>query len=98
MGRRWEKREFGIAAGFGLDVSTSIAALAIWSHAPSRSAVLNRLSVIAYDLACLIWLYCFWTAPKDQDANASPTLSAKALQEARKWEDSLKDFMSQGKS
>jgi len=97
MGRQWEKREFGIAAGFGLDVSTSIAALAIWSHAPSRSAVLNRSSVVAYDLACLIWLYCFWTAPKDQDATASPTLSTEALRDAKKWEDSLKDFMSQGK-
>lgn len=97
MGRQWEKREFGIAAGFGLDVSTSLAALAILSHVPIRSAVLNRLSVIAYDLACLIWLYCFWSAPSAQASAASPALSAEALQEARKWEDSLKDFMSQGK-
>ena len=97
MGRQWEKREFGIAAGFGLDVSTSIAALAIWSHAPSRSAMLNRLSVIAYDLACLVWLYCFWNAPKEQPTVSSAFLSPKALEDAKKWEDSLKDFMSQGK-
>ena len=97
MGRQWGKREFGIAAGFGLDASTSLAALAILSHVPIRSAVLNRLAVIAYDLACLIWLYCFWSAPSAQASTASPALSAEALQEARKWEDSLKDFMSQGK-
>ncbi len=97
MGRRWEKREFGVAAGFGLDVSTALAEVAIWSHTPSKNALLSRLSVIAYDIACIIWLYCFWNAPKAQTATASPALSADALQEARKWEDSLKDFMSQGK-
>ena len=97
MGRQWEKREFGIAAGFGLDVSTSLAALAIWSHAPSKSAVLSRLSVIAYDLACLIWLYSFWNAPKAQATIPPDRVSDEALHEARKWEGSLKDFMSQGK-
>jgi hypothetical protein len=97
MGRQWEKREFGIAAGFGLDVSTSLAALAIWSHAPSGSAVLSRVSVIAYDLACFIWLYSFWAAPRAQAPISSPPLSTEALHEAKKWEDSLKDFMSQGK-
>lgn len=97
MGRQWEKREFGIAAGFALDVSTSLAALAIWSHAPSKNGLVSRVPVIAYDIACLIWLYCFWNAPKTQAFNSSPALSAEALQEAKKWEDSLKDFMSQGK-
>jgi hypothetical protein len=97
MGRQWEKREFGIAAGFGLDVSSSLADIAIWSHASSKSAVLIRLSVIAYDLACLIWLYSFWDAPKVQAAGPSEPLSSQALHEAKKWEDSLKDFMSQGK-
>jgi hypothetical protein len=97
MGRRWEKREFGIAAGFGLDVSTALAEVAIWSHTPSKNALLSRLSVIAYDIACIIWLYCFWTAPKAQPVVPSAPLSAVALHEAKKWEDSLKDFMSQGK-
>jgi hypothetical protein len=96
MGRHWGKQEFGIAFGFGLVASTSLIMLSIWSHASRRTAFAGW-SVVAYDLACLIWLYCFWTAPKDQDATASPALSTEALQEARKWEGSLKDFMSQGK-
>jgi hypothetical protein len=94
MGRQWSKQEFAIAFGFGLDVSTSSILLGILSHTASRNELLNRIAVVAYDLACLIWLYCFWAAPKTQ---ASPALSPEALQEARKWEDSLKDFMSQGK-
>jgi hypothetical protein len=97
MGRQWEKREFGIAAGFGLDVSTSLAAIAIWSHIPGSSAVLSRLPVFAYDLACFIWLYSFWNAPKTQNTVPPVPLSADALHEAKKWEDSLKNFTSQGK-
>jgi hypothetical protein len=96
MGRQWAKQEFGIASGFALDVSMSLALIGVWSRSANRSPLLDRLAVIAYDLACLIWLYCFWAAPKAQPA-ASPALSAEALQEAKKWEDSLKDFMSQGK-
>jgi hypothetical protein len=96
MGRRWNKQEFGIAFGFALDVSASLILLGTWARNSSRSAIIAEWSVIAYDLACLIWFYCFWAAPKAQPA-ASPALSAEALQEAKKWEDSLKDFMSQGK-
>ncbi len=95
MGRRWAKQEFGIASGFALDVSMSLALIGIWSHSASRSAFLDRLAVIAYDLACLIWLYCFWAAPK---STAPPApLSTEALLEAKKWEDSLKNFVSHGK-
>jgi hypothetical protein len=97
MGRRWSKQEFAIAFGFGLDVSTSSILLGILSHTAGRNELLNRIAVIAYDIACLIWLYSFWDAPKVQTPTLSPPLSTQALQEAKKWEGSLKDFMSQGK-
>ncbi|HSK43818.1 MAG TPA: hypothetical protein VLA83_08025, partial [Candidatus Binatia bacterium] len=95
MGRRWAKLEFAIAFGLGLDVSTSVASLGIWSHTPSATLLINRISEVAYDIACVIWLYCFWTAPKAQSATRSPALSAEAVHEAKKWQGSLKDFMSQ---
>jgi hypothetical protein len=44
-----------------------------------------------------VWLYSFWTAPNAQATVSSPDLSLDALHEAKKWEGSLKDFMSQGK-
>ena len=97
MGRKWEKKEFGIAFGFGLDVSISLASVALWAHAANRSPIVSRIPVIAYDIACLVWLYCFWSAPPTQASPASPALSTEALHEAKKWEGSLKDFMSQGK-
>lgn len=96
MGRHWGKQEFGIAFGFGLDTSAALILLSTWSHA-SKRASFTEWSVVAYDIACLIWIYSFWPAPKDQGAIESPAFSADALHEVKKWEDSLKDFMSQGK-
>ena len=94
MGRSWDKQEFGIAFGFGLDVSTSLALIGIWSHTSNRNAIVGRLSVMAYDLACIIWIYCFWSAPK---ATSPRPLSPEALHEAKKWEASLKDFIASDK-
>ncbi len=95
MGRRWNKQEFGIAFGFALDVSASLILLGTWAHNSSRSAIIAGWSVIAYDIVCLLWLYCFWSPPKAQASDAA--LSTEPLHQAKKWEDSLKDFMSQGK-
>jgi hypothetical protein len=93
MGRLWTKQEFGIAFGFGLDVSMSLAAMGIWSRS-NPSALLDRLSVIAYDIVCIVWLYCFWSADKRL---STPQLPPDALNEAKKWEGSLKDFITPGK-
>jgi hypothetical protein len=97
MGRRWSKQEFGIASGFALDVSASLTLLGTWAHNSSRSAIIAGWSVAAYDIACLIWLYCFWTAPKIEPPAFSACLPAEALHDAKKWEETLKEFMSQGK-
>jgi hypothetical protein len=96
MGRQWSKQEFGIALGFGLDISTSLAALGIWSHTPSGTLLISRISEVAYDIACLIWLYCFWP-PRASPAPSLASFPPEALHEARKWEDRLKDFISPGK-
>lgn len=97
MGRHWTRQEFGVAFGFALDVSTSSIFLGMLSRAATRNESLNRIAVFAYDIACLVWLYSFWTAPKAQATVSSPELSLDALHQAKKWEGSLKDFISQGK-
>jgi hypothetical protein len=96
MGRRWSKPEFGIAFGFGLDVSATFAMLAIFARNGNVGGIVNRVPTLAYDFACLIWLYCFWTARKSASIPSAP-LSTEALHEAKRWEESLKDFVSHGK-
>jgi hypothetical protein len=97
MGRKWEMKEFGIAFGFGLDVAISLASVALWTQASNRSPLVSRIPVIAYDIACIIWIYCFWRAPKSEPAVPAAPLSPEALHEAKKWEESLKGYMSSGK-
>jgi len=97
MGRRWEMKEFGIAFGFGLDVAISLASVALWTQASNRSPLVSRIPVIAYDIACIIWIYCFWRAPKSEPAVPTAPLSPAALHEAKKWEESLKHYISPGK-
>jgi hypothetical protein len=53
MGRQWSKQEFGIALGFGLDVSGSLVLLGTWAHTSNRSATIARLTLITYDIVCL---------------------------------------------
>jgi hypothetical protein len=97
MGRKWEMKEFGIAFGFGLDVAISLASVALWTQASNRSPLVSRIPVIAYDIACIIWIYCFWRAPKSEPAVPTAPLSPAALHEAKKWEESLKDYITPSK-
>jgi len=97
MGRKWEMKEFGIAFGFGLDVAMSLASVTFWTQASKRSPLVGRIPVIAYDIACIIWIYCFWRAPESEPAVSTASLPPEALHEAKKWEESLKDYISSGK-
>jgi hypothetical protein len=94
MGRRWEKQEFGIAFGFALDVSATLMLLSTWTHTYKRASLANW-SVVAYDIACLLWLYCFWADPKD--SGTITHISAENLRDAKKWEEMLKDYIAPGK-
>jgi hypothetical protein len=98
MGRQWTRQEFGIAFGFGLDVSTALLLLGTWAHNISgRSAAIAAWFVVPYDVACIIWLYCFWQAPTQTGTPSAPELTTETLHRAKKWEESLKDYISPGK-
>lgn len=93
MGRQWDRQEFGIATGFALDVSTSLALIGIWTHTANRNAILGRLAVIAYDLACILWIYCFWQRQSSRPHIPFKPEMNETLQHAKQWEKSLKEFI-----
>jgi hypothetical protein len=97
MGRQWTRHDFGIALGFGINSAAFLFASAMWVRTHYRPTSVDHLPLIAYDLTCLIWLYCFWTAPKTPVSLASPHLPQEALREAQKWETVLKDFITPDK-
>lgn len=93
MGRTFAGYEFSIASGFGIQAAIALAKAAVRLHKGARSLTMDRLESVAFDLACLIWLWSFSRGKKNtpsDDLNVNPN----ALEAARKWEKSLKEFVS----
>ena len=96
MGRSFTDYEFSITAGFGIQAALALAHAAIRLQG-GRSTIMERLELIAFDVACVIWLWSFATGKESIPKDGYALTDADALQEAKKWESSLKDFIAPGK-
>ena len=96
MGRRWGRYEFGIALGLGIQAAAVLATSARWVRSPFVQSVLDRLPVIAYDIACIIWLITF-LKPEKQIAVPSGPITPEILTEARKWQEAAKGTVTKKK-
>jgi hypothetical protein len=96
MGRRWGTYELGIAFGFGLDAAGFLIAWAIWTKPGYLRNLAALVPVIAYDLACLIWLIYFLQVEKPRQA-AMTVASPELVQQARQWEEGLRDSLTRNK-
>jgi hypothetical protein len=97
MGREWKRYDFGIALGFGLQAAVALVNAAVRTRIHYKPTILGTIEVIAYDAACLIWLITFLKPEKSLIPTPADQLSPETLQQARKWEDTLKDFIAPGK-
>jgi hypothetical protein len=97
MGRQFTGYEFSIAAGFGIQAAVALANAAIRTQAKNASTVLDRFEPIAFDASCLIWLWSFVQRNETPPRASSQELTPEALHEAKKWEESLKGFITPGK-
>jgi hypothetical protein len=96
MGRTFAGYEFSITSGFGIQAAIALANAAVRLQKDSRSATMDRIESIAFDVACLIWLWSFSAGKKTPPKNFHD-VDPNALDAARKWEKSLKEFVSHGK-
>jgi len=96
MGRTFAGYEFSVTSGFGIQAAVALANAAVRLHQGARSLTMDRLESIAFDVACVIWLWSFSTGKKTPASNLHGA-DPNALEEARKWEKSLKEFVSHGK-
>jgi len=96
MGRTFAGYEFSIASGFGIQAAIALAKAAVRLHKGARSLTMDRLELIAFDVACLIWLWSFSRGKKNTPSD-DRDVDPKALEAARKWEKSLKEFVAPGK-
>jgi hypothetical protein len=97
MGREWPRYDFGIALGFGVQAATALADTAVRSRLHYRPPLLDTIEFIGYNLSCFIWLITFSKSQKLLSQTPTDKVDPETLRQAKKWEDSLKDFISPGK-
>jgi len=97
MGREWTRYDFGIALGFGLQAAVALVNAAVRTQFQYKPTILGTVEVVAYDVACIIWLITFWKPEQALAPAPAVQPTPEALHEAKKWEDSLKDFLTPGK-
>lgn len=97
MGREWTRYDFAIAFGFVIANVGDFIASAMWVRTHYKQSLVEEIAPLAFDVACLIWLYCFWSAEKPSRRTAPATLKPEMVQEARRWEAVLKAWIAPGK-
>ncbi|HEU4415285.1 MAG TPA: hypothetical protein VFT65_10930 [Candidatus Angelobacter sp.] len=97
MGREWKRYDFGIAVGFGLQAAVALVNAAVRTQVHNKSTILDSIEAVALDLACIIWLITFSRPQESVAPTDSREITAETLHEARKWEHTLKDFITPGK-
>jgi hypothetical protein len=89
LGLRWRQYPFGIAAGFGLYATVSLLITAKLSDFGTRFMFLfNAVSLVAYSLAVLIWIWFFSTPQKVE--SPKPELSAPSPGDLKQYKDALR--------
>ncbi|HLW53340.1 MAG TPA: hypothetical protein VKW06_10895 [Candidatus Angelobacter sp.] len=97
MGRAWTKYDFGVGFGFAINNAAILTTSAVWVRVHFQSTNLQQLPLIAFDLSCLLWLYCFWSEDKSSGRDLAVPVDTGVLHQARTWETMLKTWLSPGK-
>jgi len=96
MGRRWERYEFGIALGFGIDAAAFLASLAFFArHIPAGwpKKVFAEVPPMAYDLACIVWLVSFLRPKGQERLQTDEPIDPGVIEDAKRSEDVLKKWI-----
>lgn len=97
MGREWKKNDFAIAFGFVIANAGSLIASAMWVPTNYRFTTIQELAPLTFDVASLIWLYSFWSKERVFNRQAPVPLTPEMVQEARRWEAVLKEWIVGGR-
>jgi hypothetical protein len=97
MGRQGTRYESGITLGFGIQAAAALANAAVRGKLGHRSRLFDNAETITFELACVIWLITFLKPKEPDHLQPAAPLDQETLQEARKWETALKDWLTPGK-
>jgi hypothetical protein len=96
MGRKWTRYDFGVAFGFALINATFLITMASRVQSHYRATSLDQFTVIGFDAGCVVWLLAFLGSP-GKVSPAGDQMDHQMLDEARKWETVLKDWLTHEK-
>ncbi len=97
MGRQWARYDFGITLGFGIQAAAALANAAVRARLGHRSPAFDMVETITFEVACVIWLVTFLKPEKPDHLHPSGPLDPALLEQSRKWETVLKDWLTPGK-
>jgi hypothetical protein len=92
MGRQWARYEFGIALGLGVNAVAFVIFFVIFLRSGPLHGMMRELPTVADALVCLIWLVTF-LRPESPTAPPIAPVSPEVLDQARKWEKTLKESL-----
>lgn len=99
MGRMWTKYDFGIGFGFAFQNAAVLATSAAWVRSRFGPTRIHQLPLIAFDVSCLIWLYCFWSRDRILEQESKPvSITPAMVDQAQSWQTLLKGWLMTGKS
>jgi len=93
--RDWTRYELGISLGFAIKscITLIVAALQVSLH--YKVTVADQIPALAYDVSCIVWIiYCWPGLERSANRMAPLTIKPEWLEEAKKWERQLKDWIS----
>ena len=96
MGRLFSGYELSIASGFGIQAAVALTNAGLRTIKGYGPTVLDRFEPIAFDIACLIWLWSFMR-PSEISSTSPAELEPQMLHQARKWEQAVKNFLTPDK-
>jgi hypothetical protein len=95
MGRAWTRHELAIVFSFGILAATNFFTSVMWgkNHKIDQDSLVSYLPTIAWDIACVIWLIAFGKSAKPLPDVAPKPIDPGILQEAKKWEGTLRGWL-----
>lgn len=97
MGRQGTRYDAGITLGFGIQAAAALANAAVRWRGGQKSHLFDTAELISFEVACIIWLITFIKPESSDHLQPAAPLDPAMLQQARKWEIVLKDWLTPGK-
>jgi hypothetical protein len=91
MGRQWSRYDFGLALGFAIDAAAFLTTFALGLKGYLQGIV-TLLPVVAFDLACLIWLIYFVRREVPARPRSMPVPEG-TVRQSKEWEKVLRESL-----